>query len=122
MRELIAQKGLRSPEGILLGGTPRIGTAIASPRWAARYSARRGKEARHMKQLRMADELARRLCRQLYEFTDGWPVEWRRAVGADSLHTAVEHAVENGWLLFDVRDSSICLTDEDRRFVRKTLS
>ena len=75
-----------------------------------------------MKQLRMADELARRLCRQLYEFTDGWPMEWRRAVGADSLNAAVEHAVENGWLLFDARDSSICLTDEGRRLVRKTLS
>jgi len=68
------------------------------------------------------DELARTICRDLYEFTDGWPMEWRQAIGGDSIHRALEHAVERGWLLFDARDSSICLTDAGRRLVRKTLS
>ena len=75
-----------------------------------------------MEQLRTADELARFLCKQLYEHTDGWPMEWRQAVGGASMNVAVEHAVDHGWLLFDGRDSSICLTDEGRRLVRKTLS
>jgi hypothetical protein len=71
---------------------------------------------------RTADQLARLLCRQLYEFTDGFPTEWRKAAGGASMHTAVDRAVARGWLLFDDRDSSICLTDEGRRMVRKTLS
>ena len=75
-----------------------------------------------MKQLGTTDELARFLCKQLFEHTDGWPMEWRRAVGGDSVNMAVEHAVELGWLLFDGHDSTICLTDEGRRLVRKTLS
>jgi hypothetical protein len=75
-----------------------------------------------MEQDRTADEWARFLCRQLYEFTDGWRMEWRRADGGASMHAAMEHAVQHGWLLFDDRDSSICLTGEGRRVVRKTLS
>jgi hypothetical protein len=71
---------------------------------------------------RTADELARVLCRQLYEFTDGCPMEWRQASGGASMHTAIEHAVEQGWLLFEDLDCSVCLTDEGRRLVRKTLS
>ncbi len=75
-----------------------------------------------MEQRGTADEWARILCRQLYEFTDGWPMEWRRAHGGASMHAAMEHAVQRGWLLFDDQDSSICLTEEWRRVVRKTLS
>jgi hypothetical protein len=66
--------------------------------------------------------LARFLCRQLYEHTDGGLMEWRRPVGGYSMQMAVEYGVEHGWLLFDARNSSICLTDEGRRLVRKTLS
>ena len=62
------------------------------------------------------------VCRQLYEDTDGQPMAWRRAVGESSVQTAVEYGVDHGWLLFDDRDSSICLTEEGRRLVRKTLS
>jgi len=70
------------------------------------------------------DELALILCRELYEFTDGRPMEWRKAVGSGvALHAAMDLAVENGWLLVDDHDSSICcLTDEGRRLARKTLS
>jgi len=69
------------------------------------------------------DDLARILCRELFEFTDGQPLEWRKAIGGPSLHAAMEHAVEHGWLLLDDQDTSICcLTDEGRRLVRKTLS
>jgi len=67
--------------------------------------------------------LARFICRQLYEVTDGRLKEWRKAIGGASVHTAVEQAVEKGWLIVDDQDSSICcLTDEGRRLARKTLS
>ena len=69
-----------------------------------------------------ADESARVLCRKLYEVTDGWPMEWRKAVGGAWMHVAVEHAVDHGWLLVNDRDDSICLTEAGRRLVRKTLS
>jgi hypothetical protein len=69
-----------------------------------------------------ADELARVLCRELYEFTDGWPMEWRKPVGGARMHMAVEHAVAHGWLLVDDRDDSICLTEAGRRLARKALS
>jgi hypothetical protein len=75
-----------------------------------------------MEKHQMADELARYVCRELYEFTDGWPMEWRKAVGGAWTHAAMEHAVEHGWLLLDDEDDSICLTAEGRREVRKSLS
>jgi hypothetical protein len=62
------------------------------------------------------------VCKQLYENTDGRPMEWRRTVGEYSVLTAVEYGVDHGWLLFNDRDCSICLTEEGRRRVRKTLS
>ena len=52
-------------------------------------------------------ELARFICRQLYEFTDGRPKEWRKAIGEASVHTAVEQAVENGWLIVDDQDTNM---------------
>jgi hypothetical protein len=71
----------------------------------------------------MTDQLARRLCRELYEFTDGCPMEWRQAVGGPSLSMILEHAVQHRWLIVDDSDSSMCcLTEEGRRLVRKTLS
>jgi len=67
-------------------------------------------------------DLALVVCRQLFEDTDGWPMEWRQLAGAHWVETAVEYGVDHGWLLFDDEDSSVCLTDEGRRLVRKTLS
>jgi len=62
------------------------------------------------------------ICRQLFEDTDGRPMAWRRLAGGHWVETAVEYGVDHGWLLFDDRDSSVCLTEEGRRLVRKTLS
>jgi len=74
-----------------------------------------------MDKRRTADEAARDLCRQLYEFTDGWPMEWRVVLGGTSMYAALERAVDHGWLMVD-ENSSICLTETGRRVARKTLS
>jgi hypothetical protein len=66
-------------------------------------------------------DLAFVVCRQLFEDTDGRSMEWRRLAGGH-WETAVECGVDHGWLLFDDEDSSVCLTEEGRRLVRKTLS
>ena len=66
--------------------------------------------------------LALYICREVYEDTDGQPMAWRRLSGGYWVETAVEYGVDHGWLLFDDRDSSVCLTEEARRLVRKTLS
>jgi hypothetical protein len=34
------------------------------------------------------EELARRMCKELYEFTDGQPNKWRHIVGGDLTYTA----------------------------------
>jgi hypothetical protein len=69
------------------------------------------------------EELARILRRDLFVFTEGRPMEWRKAVGGALMYAAMEHAVENGWLIVDEQDSSMCcLTDEGSRLARKTLS
>ena len=68
------------------------------------------------------DELARFLCRELFECTNGSPMEWRRFTGGGaSMDAALEHAVEQGWLMIDRRGNA-CLTGEGRRLVRRTLS
>ena len=54
-------------------------------RW--RLPRRERSEAQRMEKRKRTDELARILCRQLYEFTDGWPMEWRK-VGGVSMHAA----------------------------------
>jgi hypothetical protein len=75
-----------------------------------------------MDKRRTADEAARDLCRQLYEFTDGWPMEWRVVLsGASMLYAALDRAVEHGWLMVD-ENGSICLTETGRRVARKSLS
>jgi hypothetical protein len=68
------------------------------------------------------ESLALYVCRRLYEDTDGRPMEWRRAAGGHSIQNAVEHGVDHGWLLLNAWNESICLSDEGRRLVRKTLS
>ena len=85
-------------------------------RWSALG---RGLGPERMTKLETADELTRFICRQLYKSTDGRPKEWRKAMGGASVHTAVEQAVENGWLIVDDQDGSICcLTDEGERLAR----
>ena len=75
-----------------------------------------------MEKHRMDEELARFLCRELFECTNGSRSEWRRLAGGDPwMHTALEHAVEQGWLMTDNRGNA-CLTDDGRRLVRRMLS
>src|SRR5258708_40224148 len=72
-------------------------------------------EAQRMEKRATADELAGVLCRELYEFTDGWPMEWRKPVGGARVHMAVEERVEHGGGLLDGWDDSNCLTGAGRR-------
>jgi len=68
------------------------------------------------------EELARRMCRELYEFTDGQPNKSRRIVGGDRMHRAILFAIGCGWLKVDNEGMRIGLTDEGRQQVRKMLS
>src|SRR5260370_40266545 len=53
-------------------------------------------EAQRMEKRATADKLARVLCRELYEFTDGWPMEWRKPVGGGWVQLAVESVDGHG--------------------------
>jgi hypothetical protein len=66
--------------------------------------------------------LALSVCRQLYEDTDGRPMAWRQTVHGYLVRMAVEYGVDRGWLLLNERERNVCLTEEGRRLVRKTLS
>ena len=68
------------------------------------------------------EESARRMCKELYELTDGQPNKLRRIVGGDLTHRATLFAIGCGWLKVDSEGIRIGLTDEGRREVRKTLS
>jgi hypothetical protein len=68
------------------------------------------------------EELARRLCRELYELTDGQPNKWRHIIGGDLMHSAMSYAIWRGWLEVDSESIRVGLTDEGLREVRKTLS
>jgi hypothetical protein len=68
------------------------------------------------------EELARRMCRELYEFTDGQPNKSRRIVGGDQMHRAILFAIGCGWLKVDSQGMRIGLTDDGRQEVRKMLS
>lgn len=70
----------------------------------------------------LAEELARRMCRELYEFTDGQPNKWRRIVGGDLMHRAMLLAIGCGWLEVDSEGIRIALTEKGRQEVRKSLS
>ena len=68
------------------------------------------------------EDLARSMCKELYEFTDAQPNKWRRIVGGDLMHRAMLFAIGRGWLEVDSEGIRIGLTDEGRREVRKGLS
>ena len=68
------------------------------------------------------EELALRLCRELYELTDGQPSKWRHIIGGDLMHSAMSYAIWRGWLEVDSESIRVGLTDEGLREVRKTLS
>lgn len=63
------------------------------------------------------EKTARHLVRALYRATDGRPQQWRMLAGfADMAEAqeAVQHAVDQGWMLVE-GGHSVCLTDAGRR-------
>ena len=74
-----------------------------------------------MEKRKRVQELARRLCMELYELTDGQPNKWRHIIGGDLMHSAMSYAIWRGWLEADSESIKVSLTDEGRREVRKTL-
>jgi hypothetical protein len=68
-----------------------------------------------MDKRRTADEAARDLCRQLYEVTDGWSMEWRVVLGEASMHTAVDRAVLARQSVDDSRPSLVLPKLRDER-------
>jgi len=69
------------------------------------------------------EELARTICRDVYESTDGQPNKWRNIGGEASMRRALMYAVVRGWLTADwTRGIRVSLTDEGRREVHKGLS
>jgi len=77
-----------------------------------------------MDNLSSIDELARVMCKDVYEATNGQPNEWKTIGGGASMRRAMIYAIARGWLLIDSRSfrGRVCLTDEGRREVRKSLS
>ena len=67
------------------------------------------------------EELARRLCRELYQLTDGQPSKWRHIIGGDLMHSAMSYAIWRWWLEVDSESIKVSLTDEGRQEVLKTL-
>jgi hypothetical protein len=75
-----------------------------------------------MKYCKTVEKLARLMCKQLYEFTNGQPGKWQTIVGVETIGDVMDYAVERGWLVVDSEGIKICLTDEGRRMVRAGLS
>ena len=77
-----------------------------------------------MDNLGSIEELARVMCKDVYEATNGQPNEWKTIGGGASMRRGMIYAVARGWLLGDGRSfrGRVCLTDEGRREVRKGLS
>ena len=66
------------------------------------------------------EELALHILKRVYEHTEGRP-EWRTLATNKTGEAAVELAVDRGWLLVDGGEG-VCLTEEGRALVRKSLS
>ena len=77
-----------------------------------------------MDNLGSIEELARAMCKNVYEYTNGQSNEWKTIGGGASMRRAMIYAVARGWLLVDSRifRGRVRLTDEGRREVRKALS
>jgi hypothetical protein len=78
-----------------------------------------------MENVSSIEELARAMCKQVYEATDGEPTgSLIIGAGGASMRRAMIYAVARGWLLVDSRTfrGRVSLTDEGRREARKTLS
>jgi hypothetical protein len=74
-------------------------------------------------ELSSIEELARTMCRDVYESTNAQPNKWRSIGGGAAMRRALIYAVARGWLTVDWgRSLRVSLTDEGRREVRKGLS
>ena len=65
------------------------------------------------------ETMASHLVRDLYEVTDGRPMQWRAIGGmadGSDIQAAVQLAVQKGWMLLE-GSHSVCLTDEGRKQV-----
>lgn len=61
-----------------------------------------------------AEEIALRLVRKLYDATEDRPQQWWSLAGMfAATDEAVQHAVDQGWLI--VEGGHVCLTDHGRR-------
>ena len=74
-----------------------------------------------MVKLRTTEELARHILKRLYEVADGRSYQWRTIMTNETSESAVELAVERGWLLVD-GEGGACLTEAGRSAVHKELS
>jgi hypothetical protein len=64
-------------------------------------------------------EDARNFVKALYKATEGKPMQWRTIIGLSAKQTAVDYAVEEGWLLVE-GGHSVCLTEKGTPMVRTT--
>ena len=69
------------------------------------------------------EELARAMCREVYEATSAQPDAWCEIVDGASMPKPVVYAAARRWLVVDwSKGVRVRLTDEGRREVRKALS
>ena len=70
---------------------------------------------------RTTEELVRHILKRLQEVVDGRSNQWRTIMTNEISESAVELAVERGWLLVDGRGGA-CLTEAGRSALHKELS
>jgi hypothetical protein len=64
---------------------------------------------------------ARKLVKSLHKATKGKPMHWRMIIGLSAKQSAVDYAVEKGWIIVE-EEHSVCLTDKGAALVRTTSS
>jgi hypothetical protein len=68
------------------------------------------------------EEIARDMCREVYEATNAQPDAWCDIDDEVSIRVLVAYAAVRRWLVVDWSKDRVRLTDEGRQEVRKTLS
>jgi hypothetical protein len=63
-------------------------------------------------------EEARKLVKALYEATEGKAQQWRTIIGLSAKQSAVDYAVEKGWILVE-GGHSVCLTEQGTALIRR---
>ena len=64
---------------------------------------------------------ARKFVKALYKAAEGKPMQWRMVIGLSAKQSAVDYAVEKGWIIVE-GEHSVCLTDKGAALVRTTSS